>query len=328
MYRVTDPGSIAQQIAARVMPSTVMASVAVGQVVAVSDGGATINLGGVNIVPALMLSPIPANVGDNILVLMQAGFVYGLGPVGADAMPYTGTVTSVPAGSSLIVVSTSVGSLSCMFPSSYAPAVNDAVYLTWAGSQPIVLGKQGGTPAAAGVVYPVPTPKPPPTVVKGTSTFQARDAATYNPDDGGWRNDDNGDVIQGEWDGYGLNNGAWFYHGQVRSSLAGATVTGASIWLGRGSGGWYQAETCNLYRVANDSRPGGNVTFDTGHAFSAALSVGQSGWFPVPVSVAQALVTDGGSIGCEAPSGSPYMRMYGLSSSGSAGSLRISWQKG
>jgi len=185
-----------------------------------------------------------------------------------------------------------------------------------------VLGELSTSPTSPTLPAPAPPPPPPPATA-GVNTFPALSVGTYRS---GWRTDDNGDVIQGTAPGFsGLNEGAWFYHGQIRNTLGGATVTGAEIFLGRTSGGVFAAQACHMYRVTNDSRPGGALTFGSG-PHDASLPVNTSGWFTFSTSIAQELVDSGGSVGIKAPSG-PYMRMFGLSKSGSAGALRIYWRR-
>jgi len=126
--------------------------------------------------------------------------------------------------------------------------------------------------------------------------------------------------------GFGLNDGAWFYNGRIRSSLAGVIVTAARIWLSRTGGGTSAAQTVHLFRVTNDKQPGGDVTFDGATTHDVSLAVGQSGWFALPVAFAQTLVDSGGSIGIKAPSG-PYVRLLGLKNSGQAATLQITWRR-
>lgn len=282
-------------------------------------GHITVVIGGNPIRNVLTVTGYSPNLGDAVAVLRAGQVVLALGGVGYP-LPPRGVVASVPVGSPTIVVTAAGKNYSLPFLSTYSPAVSDQVYLLWPGTSRagLVLGKVGTTAAP-----PAPTPPPPPPGAgsSGVTTFQATGVGTYRS---GWRNDDNGDVIQGVYSGYpGDNEGAWFYSGQVRNTLAGATVTGIEIWLGRTSGGTFASQTANLYRVTNDTRPGGALTF-SGSSTGVGLAVNQSGWFALPTSLGQDLVNSGGSIGIK---GSPYMRLFGLSKSGQAGALRISWRR-
>lgn len=301
-----------------------------GQVVAIdASGNVTVNVGGTPLV-GLQLPGIPLATNDNVLILQQSGTDFIVALLAGASRPITGTVASVPSSSSTIVVSTTIGSIACGWASSYTPTIADAVWISWLGSTPVVLGKQGetGTPPAPPPPAPPPTPAPPPPprIVTGTSTFAATSSGTYRS--GEWSSDSitNGNVMQGSYGGYGANSGAWFYSGHPHSTLAGVTVTGARIYLSRTSGGTYAAQTVHLSRVANNTQPAGALTFDSAHATDAiSLAVGQKGWYTLPVSIAQALVDSGGSIGVT--TADPYVRLWGVKNSGSAGALAISWKR-
>ena len=322
--RRVDGLSLAQSIAARTDRAGVP-NARVGQVTGIdaSTGAVTVSVQG-NDRTDYLYAASPLAVGDTVNILDDVV----LGPVVAKAPPIQGTVASVPTNSAAIIVTTSTGTVSAFFLAAYTPTVGDVVYLDWLGTQPIAIGKAGktGTPPAPDPVSP-PAPKPPPPQPPqlGSTTFAASSCGTYRVGDG-WRDDANGDVIQGTSDGYpGLNSGAWFYGGRVKATLSGATVTGAQIWLGRTSGGTYAAQPVHVQRVGHDARPAGTLSF-TGSATDVAVAVGQTGWFTIPASLAQSLVDSGGSIGIQAASG-PYARMFGLSKSGQAGALKISWRR-
>lgn len=282
-------------------------------------GHVSVSIGGRVIEDVLTVTGYSPNRGDPVAVLRTPQLLLVLGGTGLP-LPPVGVVTTVPVGSPTITVTAAGTAYPVRFVQTYTPTVADQVYILWPGTDAsgLVLGKVGTTSPP-----PAPTAPPPPPGggSTGTTTFTATGVGTYRS---GWRSDDNGDVIQGTAPTYpGANEGAWFYSGQPRGTLAGATVTAAEIWLGRADGGVFASQTANLQRVGNDTRPGGALTF-TGSATGVGLAVGQTGWFSIPTSLAQSLVDSGGSIGIR---NSPYMRMYGLSKSGSAGALRISWRR-
>jgi hypothetical protein len=297
-----------------------------------SAGLVTVDLGGNDRRAARMLDT-PLAIGDNVLAVRQGLRLTILGPLDVAARPVNGTVASAPSNSFQIIVNTTLGALGCQFLGSYTPVVGDKVLIMWSGSTPIVIGEQGktGTPPTPTPPPPprppTPTPPPkPPTIKRGTKIIQAVSCGSYRS--GQWRDDAAGNVIQGTAPGYpGLNSGAWFYAGKVHANLAGATVTGAWIWLSRVSGGAFAAQTVHLFRELDDRHPTGNTAPSFG-ALNAdvALAVGQSGWFRLPLDFAQGLVDLGGSVGVKAPSG-PYVRLAGLAQTGRAGSLKISWRK-
>lgn len=283
------------------------------------SGYITVSVGGNAIPNVLTLTGYSPNLGDPVALLRAGPFLLCLGGTGAP-LPPKGTVTTVPVGSPTIEVTAAGQTHDLPFLSTYTPTVSDQVYLLWPGTAAagLVLGEVGTTPAP-----PPPTAPPPPPGggSTGKTLFVATGVGTYRS---GWRSDDNGDVIQGTAPTFaGANEGAWFYSGHIRGTLAGATVTAAEIWLGRAEAGVYASQTANLQRVTSDTKPGGALTF-TGSASGVGLAAGQTGWFSIPTSLAQSLVDSGGSIGIK---GAPYMRMYGLSKSGSAGALRISWRR-
>jgi hypothetical protein len=289
-----------------------------------ATGALVVNIGGNTHAAALIadggFAPYP---GAGCAVLRQGQVLVVIGLLHRYLPPY-GTVAATGA-QTLTVTVPGVGNLALPYLGSYAsPTVGDLVSIMWGGSAStgVVVGELSTSPTSPTKPPPAPPPPPPPPIT-GVTTFPALSVGTYRS---GWRTDDNGDVIQGTAPGYsGINEGAWFYHGTVHATLSGATVTAAEIYLGRTSGGTYAAQNCHLYRVANDTRPAGALSFGSG-PFDAPVAVGQEGWFTFSTSIAQELVTSGGSVGIKAPSG-PYMRMYGLSKSGSAGALRITWSR-
>jgi hypothetical protein len=287
-------------------------------------GTLTVNVGGTDYTDLFITdSGLAVDAGDSVVVMRQDDWMVVVGAV-TQWLPPHGTVT----GSTATAVTVSVpghGSVTLPFLASYSPTNGDVVAIMWHGTtrHGVVVGKLSTSPTTQEV--PAPKPNPPlPQPRTGTTTFPARSVGTYRS--GTWRTDANGDVIQGTAPGYpGANEGAWFYHGAIKQTLSGATVTAASIYLGRTSGGVYAGQACHLQRVTNNTRPGGALTF-SGAVDDVSLAVGQTGWFSISTAIVQALVTSGGSIGIRAPSG-PYMRMYGLSKSSSAGALRISWRR-
>lgn len=328
MSVVWDSGSLAQQVLARIPRDGVR--LLAGQVLAV-DGtglGVTCNVAGVTIT-GVRPGNETVQAGDAVLILASGGVYYISEIIAPTNRPITGTVSAVPAGSASITVSTGAGSVVAGWLAQYTPVVGDSVWIAWLGSTPVVMGKQGNTAPLPPPTPPTPPPPPPPsttsTTTTGTTTFTASSSGTYR--DGEWMDDSitNGNVMQGDY-GYGMNSGAWFYGGRIASSLSGAVVTAASIWLRRTSGGVYAAQSVHLCRVTQDSQPGGALTVDTGNEYEGvSLAVGESGWYPIPVGLVQALVDSGGSVGVRPLN--PYLRLYGVPNSGQAGALKITWSR-
>lgn len=312
---------LANQIIARISPDV---EILTGQIAQVLSASVTVYIGG-NLHPdKLVAAPGYKPVaGDQVLVLRRGQVLTVLGAI---TPPYAteGTVSTVPGSTSTVIGVTVAGIAAAVelpFLDSYTPVVGHQVSLLWRGgvNSGLVLGKVGN--ALPPPAPPAPPPPPPPAPLEGSTVFNAVDVGTYRS---GWRNDDNGDVIQGTAPSFaGANSGAWFYGGHPKNTLTGATVTALEIWLGRTSGGVFGGQSCHLYRVVDDWQPGGALTFGTGPN-NVSLSVGQEGWFSLPASLGQELVNSGGSIGI---TGEPYMRMYGLSKSGQAGTIRIYWRR-
>lgn len=286
----------------------------VGQVV-VTAGVASVNVAGGGGVVKWAGEFVPVH-GDPVLVLLQGGQAYVLAPVASAGRPATGTVSTVPGGSTVTVNVAGV-STACTFLASYSPVVGDTVALDWSSSQPRVLGKIGtvGAPAA-----PAPPSAPPPAASAGVTTFPAVDSGSFR--DGSWRGDTS-DVIQGDAPGYAGhgNNGAWFY-GSAPESLAGATVTKAEVYLPSGSSS-VSTPAVHLYRHGSRTRPAGDVTRLAG-PFDVAKPWGTAGWYPFDTAAAQVIVNLGGGVGI---AGTPYARLDGLSKNGQSGALRITWSR-
>ncbi|RKN38446.1 hypothetical protein [Micromonospora endolithica] len=173
------------------------------------------------------------------------------------------------------------------------------------------------------VVEPPPPPKP--AVTTGTLVVSPVETRSYRPTYG-WR-DDNTDVYQGEYGGWGNHTGAAFYGTKPRS-LAGATVTRATIRVKRLTAGAYAAQSTTLRLVTQATRPGGAPTL-TSSTSGPSLAVGGSTTFTVPASWAQAMV-DGtaGGLAVYDSDGSPYVRFAGRGSWSPAFTLTITWQRG
>lgn len=178
--------------------------------------------------------------------------------------------------------------------------------------------------AAPVVVENDPPPPPKPTVVTGTLVVAPVETRSYRSS--GWR-DDNTDVYQGSYGGWGNHTGAVFYGTKPRS-LAGATVTRATVKVKRLSAGVYAPQTTTMRLMTNATRPGGAPTL-TSTTTGPGLAVGDSTTYAVPTAWAQAMVdgTAGGLAFFDAD-GSPYVRFAGRGSWSPAFTLAISWRRG
>jgi hypothetical protein len=177
-----------------------------------------------------------------------------------------------------------------------------------------------------------PAPAPKPTVTTGTLTCTPVATATYRGTS--WRSDgdpvNSFDLYQGRYAGssFGRMTGCAFYGSKPRS-IAGATVTRATIRARRLSGGDFAARTPTLRLVSQSTRPSGAPTLNESTS-GPALAVGATtNSFVIPNSWAQAMV-DGtrGGLAIHVNSDSPYIRFAGRGSWSAAWTLTISWRRG
>jgi hypothetical protein len=194
---------------------------------------------------------------------------------------------------------------------------------------PVIAPPPDATPPPAPPANkPVPSPKP--TVRTGRLIIAPVQTATYR--DGKWRPDvaggtNGGDTLQGVYAGYGNNTGCAFYGTKPRS-LAGATVTKATIRVRRLRAGVFAARATTLRLVIQPTRPGGAPTLGASAGGPSLAVDKQNDSFSVPNAWAQAMV-DGtaGGLAIFTPSGSPYVRLAGRASWSAAWTLTINWQK-
>ncbi|MCT2277987.1 hypothetical protein M3G91_10155 [Micromonospora chalcea] len=168
-------------------------------------------------------------------------------------------------------------------------------------------------------------PPPKPTVTTGTLIVAPVETRSWRPSYG-WRTD-NTDVYQGQYGGWGNHTGAVFY-GRKPRSLAGATVTRATIRVRRLSAGAYAPQSTTMRLMTQATRPGGAPTLGSSTA-GPSIAVGATTTFVIPDSWAQAMV-DGtaGGLAFFDSSGSPYVRFAGRGSWSPAFTLAISWRRG
>lgn len=203
-------------------------------------------------------------------------------------------------------------------------AVGDPVLLVRAGSKYVVTSLLATT-APVGPEDPAPAPTPNPTSTSGTLTITPVETRTYRPSS--WTQTGDDSVYQGEYGGYGLNQGVAFYGSKPRS-LSGATVTSATIAVRRIRGGAYAAQTATLRLVTQSTRPSGAPTL-TSTTTGPSLAVDSTNsTFTIPTAWAQAMV-DGtaGGLAVYDADGSPYMKFAGRGDWSGAWSMRINWTR-
>ncbi|MGW6295177.1 hypothetical protein [Streptomyces sp. NPDC055058] len=173
-------------------------------------------------------------------------------------------------------------------------------------------------------------PAPKPSVTTGSLVCTPVTTSTWR--DGRWRTDigssTSADTYQGRYGGssFGRNHGFAFYGSKPRS-IAGATVTKATLKLRRLQAGDFAGRTPTLRLVSQSTRPGSFPTLNETTA-GPRLAVGASSTFAIPKSWGQALV-DGsrGGIAISIGSDNPYIRLAGRASWSAAWTLTLSWQR-
>lgn len=180
-----------------------------------------------------------------------------------------------------------------------------------------------------------PSPAPKPTVATGSLVCTPVATSTWR--DGHWRTDlgssTSMDAYQGRYggSGYGRNSGFAFYGSKPRS-IAGATVTKATVRLRRLTSGDYGKRTPTLRLVSESTRPGSFPTLNESTAGPALGVQGQvspsEATFQLPTSWGQAMV-DGsrGGLCITVASDDPYMRLAGRSSWSAAWTLTLYWRR-
>lgn len=200
----------------------------------------------------------------------------------------------------------------------------DAFLVAKAGSEWVAIQRLG---TAAPVPIDAPGATPPPTnpTQKGTLVVAPVETRSYRS--GSWRTD-NDDVYQGQFGGNGNHTGVAFMGSKARS-LAGATVTKATIRVRRpDAGGANAAQATTLRLVTQATRPSGAPTLGSSTS-GPSLRRGQTtDAFVIPTSWAQAMV-DGtaGGLGFFVAGGSPYVILAGRSTWSAAFTMTISWTR-
>ncbi|MGW9025930.1 hypothetical protein ACWGQ5_17340 [Streptomyces sp. NPDC055722] len=181
-----------------------------------------------------------------------------------------------------------------------------------------------------------PAPAPKPVVITGTLTCPPVATSTWR--DGHWRTDigssTSADTYQGRYGGssFGRMSGFAFYGSKPRS-IAGATVTKATVKLRRLTSGDYGKRSPTLRLVSQSTRPAGFPTLNestSGPALGVQGQVSPSETtFTLPTVWGQVMV-DGtrGGLCITVPSDDPYIRLAGRGSWSAAWTLTLYWRRG
>jgi hypothetical protein len=189
------------------------------------------------------------------------------------------------------------------------------------------------TPPAAGSGPDGGDSSPDPKPVVRTGRLVCAPVATSTYRDGSWRSDGGSvnsfDTYQGRYAGssYGRMTGCAFY-GSTPGSLAGATVTSASIQVRRLSSGDFAARTATLRLVSQSTRPVGAPTLNETTSGPSLAVNATSNAFAIPTAWAQAMV-DGtrGGLAISISADAPYIRLAGRGSWSAAWTLTINWRR-
>lgn len=226
--------------------------------------------------------------------------------------------------SGLLTVNVGGVSVSMLAARDVTFAAGDGVAFIRAGATWVAVARVG-TAATTTPETPLPSPPPPkPATVTGSKTFTP--VETRSRQGSRWRSD-NDDVYQGEYGSNGNHVGCAFYGGGPRS-LAGATVTSASVQLRRKTAGGITAAQDTTFRLVTEkTRPSGAPTLGSS-TDGPNLSWGQTTTFTIPTAWAQAMVdgTAGGLAIYEAD-GSPYVILDGRGRYGPSFALTIRYSR-
>lgn len=262
-----------------------------------SQGRPAVTIEGVQ-VPATWLDPVSVNYGDNVVVALTRGeagqsSAVVLGRVTDAPRPTTGTVVSVGGGQA--VVRTGVGNVSATH-SWNAPSVGQVVSLMWQDGRPTTVGP---------VTYSAPTAPPaevPPAPSQrlgdgdyGTSVIRPVYSASWSTRRSDGRPWTERIVAGGKF----ASVAAWGYGGQFAAlkAIQGLRIVEASLHFGeRTADGGNVAVTLQGRCHASGSL--GQQPSPAGPSLSVALAQWAPGGqdVPLPVAVAQWLITNGGGL--------------------------------
>lgn len=219
---------------------------------------------------------------------------------------------------------------------------NDQILMVRHGATYWVIGVTSAAPLVPPPPPPAPPdtapskgdPSPPPKPITRTGTLTCNPVSTASYRDGSWRTDigpvDSADTYQGRYggSGFGRSTGCAFYGGKPRS-IAGATVTRATVHLRRLSSGDFAGRTPTLRLVSETRRPGGAPTLNESTSGPNLAVNATNNTFALPASWAQAMV-DGtrGGLAISIPSDNPYVRLAGRGTWSAAWVLVINWRRG
>jgi hypothetical protein len=214
--------------------------------------------------------------------------------------------------------------VSCLADRALSTAAGDLVYGRRLNGRILIEGCMWPAAPDAPDESATPPPAPEPVTRYGKTIIAPVETRTRRI---GWRVASD-DTFQGDYTGEGNNVGCAFYGTKPRS-LAGATVTKATVRVYRLEGrGFTSPQETTLWRVLEKTRPTGDPTLLGGSIDGPEVAQGKSQTFTLPDSWGQDLV-DGaaGGFAIYDASGSPYVRLAGRAKWAPAWTLTLEWKR-
>lgn len=232
-----------------------------------------------------------------------------------------GTATAAKSGSTVTAIVNGI-TTTVQVARDLTVSSGDVLLLNKYGSQWFAVGRLY-TAAPANPLNPAVPPVNPGTAA-GRLVVSPVETRSYR--NGAWRTDDT-DVRQGQYGGNGNHTGCVFY-GTAPRSLAGATVTSATIQVRRGSGGAFAASATTMREVTQAFRPAGAPTL-TATASGPNIPVNTTlSAFAVPTSWVQDMVNGtAGGIGFFVAGATPWVVFAGIGTWSAAFTLTINWSR-
>lgn len=231
----------------------------------------------------------------------------------------------VTGGASVAKVTVALDGANNVIPCAIATyATNDIVAVLRDGrSSGFVLGKVGTfTPPTDVVTAPV---KVEPTKTLHRAIIRPVYTNTYRS---GWRSSSTGgELVQGDYGGFGLNTGAAFYGNALVALRADLTRPfSIDVTYKRTSGGDYSPQSPSFYTLSQKTKPAGAPTKDDGPANGTAVAVGKVAKYRLTVTMATHLLngTDGG-LGIWRSGSTPYLKLAGRSDYAAAMALTVNY---
>lgn len=122
----------------------------------------------------------------------------------------------------------------------------------------------------------------PPAPPETTKTWTSTSAGAWRPNFGGQWNEDY--PIQGEWSGYGLYKGLWFFPSSMESDVDGKTIKRMRAYIKRKTeGGYSNSQTAVITHHPYASRPSGEPDVSS-ETVTVELGWGEGKWVTLPSS--------------------------------------------